>query len=61
MTDATGRLEARKVIDRAKGMLMDQHELSEAAAFSFIQQTAMRTRSTMAAIATQVLEGSLVP
>ena len=34
---------------------------SEAAAFAFIQQTAMRTRSTMAAIATQVLEGSLVP
>jgi response regulator NasT len=61
VTDATGRLEARKVIDRAKGVLMDQHELSEAAAFAFIQQTAMRTRSTMAAIATQVLEGSLVP
>ncbi len=61
VNDATSRLEARKVIDRAKGMLMDQHDLTEADAFSFIQQTAMRTRTTMAAVAEQILGGSLVP
>ena len=49
------------MIDRAKGMLMDQHDLTEADAFSFIQQTAMRTRTTMAAVAEQILGGSLVP
>lgn len=61
VTDVSSRLDARKVIDRAKGLLMDQHGLTEADAFSFIQQTAMRTRTTMAAVAAQVLEGSLVP
>jgi len=61
VTDVTGRLEARKVIDRAKGVLMDRHEMSEADAFSFIQQSAMRTRTTMVAVAEQVLDGSLVP
>jgi len=61
VTDVTGRLEARKVIDRAKGVLMDQHGMSESDAFAFIQQSAMRTRSTMAAVAAQILDGSLVP
>jgi response regulator NasT len=61
VADATGRLEARKVIDRAKGVLMDEHHLTEAAAFSFIQQTAMRSRRSMAVVAAEVLEGSLVP
>lgn len=55
------RLESRTWIDRAKGTLMDDHGLSEADAFAFIQKTAMRTRSTMRAIAEQVLGGSLEP
>ncbi len=59
--DVTLRLEARKSIDRAKGILMDRHQMTEADAFSFIQQAAMRTRTTMAEVAGQVLEGTLVP
>jgi response regulator NasT len=54
-------LETRKAVDRAKGMLMDQHHLREGEAFSFIQKTAMRTRQTMRDVADQVLEGKLSP
>src|SRR5690606_8086622 len=49
------RLEARKVIDRAKGRLMDTQGMSEGEAFSFIQQTAMNRRITMKAVAEEIL------
>ena len=55
------RLEARKVLDRAKGLLVDQHGMKEAAAFSFIQQTAMAGRTTMRSVAESVLKGETVP
>ena len=55
------RLEARKVLDRAKGLLVDQHGMKEAVAFSFIQQTAMASRSTMRSVAELVLKGEIVP
>jgi two-component system, response regulator PdtaR len=55
------QLESRKFVDRAKGMLMDRHGLSEADAFAFIQRTAMRERVTMSRIAQRVIEGLLVP
>lgn len=55
------QLETRRLVDRAKGLLMDGHEMSEGAAFSFIQQTAMRERVTMKVIATRVIEGQLAP
>jgi two-component system, response regulator PdtaR len=55
------RLEARKIIDKAKGVLMDQHELSEADAFRFVQTTAMRDRVTMRVVADSILDGSLTP
>ncbi|RPI08618.1 MAG: response regulator [Actinobacteria bacterium] len=55
------RLEARKVIDRAKGTLIDEHFMTEADAFSYIQKTAMRTRTTMQAVAEQILAGTLAP
>jgi len=55
------QLETRKVVDRAKGLLMDQHSLSEHEAFSFIQKTAMRERHTMRAVADDVLSGDLEP
>ena len=55
------QLETRKVVDRAKGMLMDTHGMSEADAFSFIQRAAMSGRTTMAAVAEQILAGSLAP
>ena len=55
------QLETRKVVDRAKGLLMDEHGLAEAAAFSFIQRNAMRQRVTMRVAASQVIDGSLRP
>ena len=55
------QLETRKVVDRAKGMLMDKHSLTESDAFSFIQRTAMSERVTMREIAQRVLTGDLRP
>lgn len=55
------QLETRKVVDRAKGVLMDTHGLSEADAFGFIQRSAMSGRTTMAEVAEQILAGSLAP
>ncbi|MDP8992252.1 MAG: response regulator [Actinomycetota bacterium] len=55
------QLETRRVVDRAKGRLMDTHGMAEAAAFSFIQRTAMRERLTMKAVAQRLLDGSLEP
>ena len=55
------RLEARKVIDRAKGILMDDHSLKENEAFNFIQKSAMSNRSTMRDVAVKVLSGEIKP
>ncbi len=57
----TNQLEARKVIDRAKGALMDAHGLTENDAFLFIQRTAMTSRSTMAEVAAGILAGDISP
>jgi two-component system, response regulator PdtaR len=51
------RLEARKLIERAKGALMTQHGLSEPEAFRWIQRAAMDNRSTMRSVAELVLSG----
>jgi two-component system, response regulator PdtaR len=60
--DALGeQLEARKVIERAKGILMDECALSEHDAFSFIQRTAMSERSKMRAVAERIVDGTLRP
>ncbi|MCE2855643.1 MAG: response regulator [Ilumatobacteraceae bacterium] len=60
--DALGeQLESRKVIDRAKGLLIDTHGLSEADAFGFIQRAAMNHRSTMKVVAERILSGELRP
>jgi len=60
-TSLEEQLESRKVVDRAKGRLMDDHGLTEGAAFSFIQKTAMRERRTMRDVADEVLTGTLAP
>jgi len=60
--DALGeQLEARKLIDRAKGHLIDVHGLKEQEAFSFIQRTAMKDRTRMRDVADRILAGDLVP
>jgi response regulator NasT len=55
------QLETRKVVDRAKGRLMDQAGLSEQESFRFLQTTAMSTRSSMRNVAEQVLSGDITP
>ncbi len=60
--DALGeQLEARKFIERAKGVLMDECGMTENDAFSFIQRTAMSERTRMRDVADRVLDGSLRP
>ncbi len=60
--DALGeQLESRKVIDRAKGLLMDELGMSETDAFGFIQRTAMSERTRMRDVADHILDGSLRP
>jgi response regulator NasT len=60
--DALGeQLESRKVIDRAKGLLMDELSMSETDAFGFIQRTAMSERTRMRDVADRILDGSLRP
>jgi response regulator NasT len=49
------RLESRKLIERAKGYLMDQQGMSEAEAFRKIQQLAMNSRKTMSEVAQAIL------
>lgn len=49
------RIESRKLIERAKGYLMDSQGLSEAEAFRKIQQLAMNSRKTMREVAQAIL------
>jgi response regulator NasT len=58
---AEDKLETRRAVDEAKTVLIDRFALSEADAFSFIQRTAMQTRSRMRDVAQQVVDGSLAP
>ncbi len=58
---AEEQLASRKVVDRAKGVLMDRHGLPEHAAFEFVQKTAMRERRTMKSVAEEVIAGTLLP
>lgn len=54
--EAAGRrLESRKTIDRAKGLLMTHRRMSEPEAFRWIQRTAMDRRKTSLAIAAQIV------
>jgi response regulator NasT len=49
------RLEVRKLIDRAKGLLMDRDGMTERDAFHLIQRRAMDGRTTMRAVAESLL------
>ncbi len=52
------KLEKRKVIERAKGILMKTMGLSEAEAFRRIQQQSMKNRTSMHAIAEAIITAS---
>lgn len=49
------RLESRKLVERAKGVLMQTHGLSEQDSFRFIQKLAMQRRASMREVADQLL------
>ncbi|MBN1402231.1 MAG: response regulator [Anaerolineae bacterium] len=49
------QLETRKLVDRAKGILMDTQDLSESAAFRRIQRMSMNTRKSMKEIAQAII------
>jgi two-component system, response regulator PdtaR len=53
--DLQQRLETRKRVERAKGVLMTAHGMSEPAAFRWIQRTAMDRRVTMRDVADRIL------
>ncbi len=61
VTDLTGRLEARKLIDRAKGILQTEHGLTEPEAFRWIQRASMDQRRSMRTVAQDVVDGLAVP
>ncbi len=56
MADLTDRLEARKVVERAKAVLQARFGWDEAAAFEWLQRTAMNRRVPMLQVARSVLE-----
>ena len=55
------KLETRRMVDRAKGVLMDRNAMGEADAFAFIQRTAMDRRARMQQVAQEVIDGTLAP
>jgi response regulator NasT len=59
--DLAERLEARKVIDRAKGILMDRHGKNEQEAWRFLQTEAMNRRTKVHEVANLVIVGELAP
>ena len=60
--DALGeQLELRKLLDRAKGLLIDKFSMTEQSAFDFIQKNAMSTRAKMVDVANQILNGQITP
>ena len=61
VADLHERLETRKLIDRAKGILMKALNLSEPAAFSWIQRAAMDRRISMKSVAEAVISPEAVP
>ena len=59
--DLEERLVARKLVDRAKGRLMDEHHPNEQDAWRFIQTQAMADRVKVGQISQRILDGDLMP
>lgn len=58
---AEDKIATRRVVEEAKAVLIDRAGMTEADAFSFLQRTAMQTRSRMRDVARQVVDGTLTP
>jgi response regulator NasT len=61
VADIYERLETRKIIDRAKGILMKAMNLSEPESFSWIQKTAMDRRISMKEVANAIISPEAAP
>lgn len=59
--DLTERLEARKLVEQAKGQIMERFGRTESEAFRFLQQAAMKRRLSLREVAEAVLGGTLSP
>jgi response regulator NasT len=61
VADLGDRLETRKLIERAKGLLQAKHSMTEPEAFSWMQRAAMDRRTSMKRVAEVVLETLQAP
>jgi AmiR/NasT family two-component response regulator len=61
VSDLTERLETRKLVERAKGLLQTAHGLTEPEAFTWIQRAAMDKRLTMRAVAEVIVASTADP
>ena len=55
LADARSALEERKLVERAKGILMKMRGLSEEEAFALLRQSAMNEKKKMADIAQSIV------
>jgi len=56
IADINERMETRKKVERAKGILMEKMALNEPESFRWIQKTSMDRRLTMREVAEAVIE-----
>jgi AmiR/NasT family two-component response regulator len=61
VSDLSDRLETRKVVEKAKGLLQDKYGMTEPDAFRWVQKTSMDKRLSMRAVAEGVLAGTESP
>ena len=61
VADLHGRLEARKLVDRAKSVLQTDHGMTEPEAFRWVQRASMDQRRSMRTVAQDIVDGLLVP
>jgi len=57
VADLTERLETRKIVDRAKGKLQTELGMTEPEAFRYIQKASMDRRTSMRAVAEELIAG----
>ena len=57
VADLTERLETRKIVDRAKGKLQAEQGMTEPEAFRYIQKASMDRRTSMRAVAEELIAG----
>ena len=61
VADLGDRLETRKLVERAKGLLQAKHGMTEPEAFTWMQRAAMDRRTSMKRVAQVVLESMDTP